>query len=97
MDLVLFYIICVKSFIDYAVPVFHYALPKYLMEELERILKRAMAIMFPSINYKGALSKANISKLEDHHNQICSRLFKDIKSNADYISHNLLPKKYVTQ
>ena len=44
-DLCLFYITCVRSVIDYAVPVFHYALPAYLMPELERVQKRAMRII----------------------------------------------------
>ena len=41
-DLVLFYITCVRSAVDYAVPVFHCALPKYLIEELERIFRRGL-------------------------------------------------------
>ena len=81
-DLGLFYITCVRSVIDYAVPVFHCALPKYLIEELERIQKRAMAIIFPECNYQEALDRANICKLEDHHKHICNKLFKDIKVNA---------------
>ena len=54
-DLVLFYITCVRSVVDYTVPVFHYAPPKYLIEELERIQKRAMAISFPGISYNNAI------------------------------------------
>ena len=44
-DLCLFYITCVRSVIDYAVPVFHYVLRAYLMPELERVQKRAMRII----------------------------------------------------
>ena len=36
-DLKLFYITCIRSILDYAAPVFHYSLPKYLMNEMERI------------------------------------------------------------
>ena len=36
-DLGLFYSSCIRSIMDYAVPVFHYSLPKYLMRELEHV------------------------------------------------------------
>ena len=40
-DLVLFYATCIRSVLVYAAPVFLYALPKYLLCELERVQKRA--------------------------------------------------------
>ena len=40
-DLVLFYKACVRSGVDYAVPVLYNALPQYLKNELVRIEKRA--------------------------------------------------------
>ena len=36
-DLGLFYSTCIRSIMDYAVQVFHYSLPKYLMRELEHV------------------------------------------------------------
>jgi len=84
-DLVLFYMTCIRSVIDYAVP---------LMEELERIQKRAMAIIYPQFNYNDALSKANISTVKEHFNQICSRLFQEITNNSEHNLYNFLPKNY---
>ena len=46
-----------------------------------------MAIIFPECNYQEALDKAYICKLEDHHKHFCSKLFKDIKVNADHMSY----------
>ena len=40
-DLSCFYTDCIYSVIDYAAPVFHYSLPRYLSNELDRIQKRA--------------------------------------------------------
>jgi hypothetical protein len=40
---------------EYVCPVFHNGLPKYLSDELERIQKRAMQIIFPNINYQDVL------------------------------------------
>ena len=36
---------------DYAVPAFHFSLPKYLMQEMEGIQKRAMSIIGPGVSY----------------------------------------------
>ena len=48
---VLFYVTCRRTILVYAAPVFFYALPKYLRCELERVQKRAMSIIFPSLSY----------------------------------------------
>ena len=39
-DLVAYYCACIRSSLDYACPVFHYAPPKYLQDELERVLRQ---------------------------------------------------------
>ena len=46
-DLVLFYVTCRRTILVYVVPVFFYALPKYLRCELERVQKRAMSTICP--------------------------------------------------
>ena len=51
----LFYSSCTRSIMDYAVPAFHFSLAKYLMQELERIQKRAMSIICPGVNDHEAL------------------------------------------
>ena len=40
-ELVIFYTTCIRSITEYACPVFHNGLSKYLSDELERIQKRA--------------------------------------------------------
>ena len=59
-DLCLFYSTCVRSVIDYAVPVFHYALPAYLMQELKGVQKRAKRIICPDMEYQHALALTNL-------------------------------------
>ena len=44
-DLALFYISCVRSVIDYAVPAFYNALPQYLKNKLLCLEKRALSII----------------------------------------------------
>ena len=54
-DLGLCYSSCIRSIMDYAVPVFHYSLPRYLMRELEHVRKRAMSVMCPGHGYHEVL------------------------------------------
>ena len=49
-DLKLFYITCIRSILDYAVPVFYYSLPKHLMNEMERMQKHVMGVFFLILN-----------------------------------------------
>ena len=66
-DLRLFYTTCIRSVLDYAVPVFYYSLPKYLTHELERIQKRALVIMCPGLNYNEAITRMDLVSLNEHH------------------------------
>ena len=43
---------CIRSVVEYASPVFRYALPGYLSDDIERIKKRALLIILgPSVLY----------------------------------------------
>ena len=55
-DLLSFYLVCARPITEYACQVFHNALPKYLSEDLERLQKRALWIIFPGLSYKEALN-----------------------------------------
>ena len=59
-DLVLFYTSCICSILTYASPVFSYALPKYLKNELERIQKRDLRIICPGHCHNDVMRLANI-------------------------------------
>ena len=90
-DLCLFYITCVRSVIDYAAPVFHYALPAYLLQELERVQKRAMRIICPGIEYQQALAQMSLPTVAEHHQNICMRTFECIISDSNHKLRKLLP------
>ena len=95
-DLGLFYSSCIRSIMDYAVPVFHYSLPKYLMHELERIQKRAMAIICPGHSYHEALNILNFKELATHHDEICETLFDTIVNDNNHRLYKLLPAPHET-
>ena len=69
-NLGLFYSSCITSIMDYAVTAFHFSSPKYLMQELERIQKRAMSIICPGVSYHEALVIMNFKELATHHDEI---------------------------
>ena len=61
---------------------------------LERIQKRTMAISFPGISYNNAINIAKIPRLEDHHKNICTKLFKEMNNNKDHVLHELMPERH---
>ena len=93
-DLVLFYTTCVGSILTYAVPVFHHALQKYLKVELERVQKRALAIICPSTTYNDALDFLGIRKIITNNNEaICDKMFDAIVKGSDNRLNELLRRK----
>ena len=81
-DLGLFYITCVKSVLDYAIPLYYHSHPKYLVNELERVQKRALKIMCPSLSYDEALTHMEIAPFSVHHSNICATFFNEILSDS---------------
>ena len=78
-DLVQFYCTCIRPVFEYASPVFHYALPAYLNDELKRIQKRALSIIMSSdIPYGDALEQIGISTLAHWRRDMCNKIFNSI-------------------
>ena len=90
-DLVLLYTTCVRSILSYAVPVFYYALPKYLQNDLERVQKRALLIIFPGLAYHKAIEVADIQTISDYNESICDKTLKYISNNTSHRLRKLLP------
>ena len=95
-DLVTFYTSCVRSVCDYAVQVFHSSLPLYLINDLERVQKRALSIIYPYVSYNEALVQAGLSRLADHHQDLCKSLFDNISEDKNHRLHHLLPPQFST-
>ena len=81
-------------YIDYAARVFHHALPAYLLQELERVQKRAMRIICPGIEYQQALALMSLPTVAEHHHNICTRSFESIMSDPNHKLRKLLPPLY---
>ena len=80
--------------IDYAIPAFHHALPKYLKKELVRLEKRATAIMNPGTHYDLASDVLNMRLIENHHDLLCSRLFNSMMRDVNHKLAELFPPLY---
>ena len=88
-----FYCSTTRSVLEYACQVFHSSLPYYLSEELERIQKRALRIIFPYASYNSALKEAGIPSLYDRRASLSSDLFNDIVLDINHKLAGLLPPK----
>ena len=73
-------------------PAFHNGLPKCLSDELERIQKRAMQIIFPNIKYQDALKTCNLCSSYERREYLTNKLFEEICSDPNHKLHYLVPK-----
>ena len=84
-DLGLFYASCIRSIMNYAIPAFHFSLPKYLIQKLERdIQNRAVSSICPDVSYHEALVIMNFEELPTHHDEICESLFHTIVNENNH-------------
>lgn len=87
----LYFLECIRSTLDYAIPVFHDSLPKNLTRELELIQKRALAIICPSSHYDEALTHLDLVSRHEHHRSLCNDFFNNIVNDKGHRLHHLLP------
>ena len=75
----------------YASPVFHYSLPSYLSNDIERIQRRALKIIYPNLSYQEALVKSGLQNLHNRRDLLCRKTFKNIVEDPNHKLHSLLP------
>ena len=92
-ELMLFYITCIRSILEYTCPVFHRALPGYLSEDLERLQKRALRIIYPGMSYNQALEFSGLPTLFKRREEISSKLFNEVVGDSGHTLHKLLLPK----
>ena len=92
-ELVLFHVTCIRPVLEYASPVFHRSLPNYVSEDLERIQRRTLRIMYPDLSYRVALETAGLRKLHERRERISTDLFDQIVCNPTHRLHSLLSQR----
>ena len=92
-DLKCFYVASIKSILEYSCQVFHYGLPQYLSDVIERIQKRALRIIYPQLSYQDAQDTLELKTLSTLRGDLCKKLFNSILDDEDHKLRNLLPPK----
>ena len=90
-EMILFFCTCVRPILEYASPVFHYSLPSYLSNDIERIQRRALKIIYPNLSYQEALVKSGLQNLHNRQDLLCRKTFKNIVEDPNHKLHSLLP------
>ena len=94
-ELVKFYIVCIQSVILYACQVYHYSIPEYLSESLERVQKRALRIVHGyDHSYKELLDLSKLTSLFIRRSELCSKFFCKVMSNPKNNLYKLLSLNY---
>ena len=91
-DILQFYTVCIRPILEYVSTVFHYSLPKYLSDEIERVQKRVLQIAYPNLHYEDALMEARMESLYARRQTACNKHFNQILNNPNHKLHNLIPK-----
>ena len=78
---------------EYASPVWHSGLTKTQSDDIERVQKRCMRIVFPQLSYSDALVTCGLEPLSVRRENAVIKLFNEIKNNSKHILNDLLPKK----
>ena len=86
-DLVKIYIALIRSILEYCCEVWSNSLPKYHSDELERLQKRVMRIIFPEFSYEEALVLSGCRRLDDRRNSICEKTLSKIIKHGPLQEH----------
>ena len=93
-EIVNFYCCCGRPVLEYVCEVFHFALPKYLSDNIERVQRRITSIIFPGLPYSECLKKkANLTLLSDRRRHACLKLFNQNTKDPVHKLSSLFPDR----
>jgi hypothetical protein len=91
-DIVLIYCAIIRSVLEYACAVWHCGLTAEQSNDLERVQKRCMRIIYPQLSYSEALFVSGLERLDLRRERITRDLFIDMQ-HPTHILHGILPLK----
>jgi len=94
-DTITVYTSIIRSMLEYACPVWHPGLSVEQSNEIERVQKRCLKLIYPSLSYNEALSVSGLKRLSVRREAITCNMFNEIK-NPNHVLHYLLPKRKIT-
>ena len=84
-EIITFYCSCVRPVLEYSSEVYHFALPVYLSDAIERVQRRVTSVyIFPVISYGERLERANLTTLHERRRQGCGKVFREISNNPTH-------------
>lgn len=93
-EIILIYCAIVRSILEYACAVWHSGLTTAQSEDIERVQKRCLRIIYPELSYRVALFVSGLERLDVRRENTVHNLFKDIQQPS-HVLHNLLPQRPV--
>ncbi|XP_020906728.1 uncharacterized protein LOC110244842 [Exaiptasia diaphana] len=87
------YCALIRSVMEYACSVWNNAIQLYLVQQLERIQRRAMKIILPGFHYETALSRCSLSTLAERRAMICKNTFNAACDNSSILYGNVPPTR----
>ena len=90
IDLIRIYVSVIRLVVEYACPVWHTNLPKYLSDNIEIIQKRCLKTIFSGFTCEDILQMVNIPTLHDRRSAICKPYFGRMR-RGDHKLNKLLP------
>ena len=81
------YFTLVRPLLEYCCPVWHSSLTINLSDKVERVQKRSMRIIYPTLNYDAALTQAKCSPLSVRRDSLCTQTFDKLRQPGS--SHSL--------
>jgi len=81
--------------VEYACPLWHPDLTSKLSEDIERVQKRCLRIIFPQLSCSEALDKSGLNRLDTRREEITKQIFRQIK-NPTRPLHYLIPPPKVS-
>ena len=82
----------IKPVVEYACLFWHTSLPKFLIDELEHIQKRALKIIVPHLSYFESLIDLKLPTLEERRELLCRSFYENNYSDTSSKISHLLPE-----
>ena len=89
-DIIVIYCSIIRSILEYACPVWHCGLTTSQSADIERVQRRCLKIIFPTLSYREALQISDLEKLCTRRERFVRQLFNDMK-DINHVLHSILP------
>ena len=94
-DLINIYTALIRSLLEYCCVVRHHALPSNLSQELERVQKRALKIIFPAFSYSESIQFSNLGALDERRSELCVKTLEKISRGGPLVKHRPMTNQHM--